>query len=114
VVRIDPGTGIRIVLDAHRADKRGSSEIELDMDFKQEGGEDPAPYEVLLHAAMIGDRTSFTRQDGVEQCWRVVQPLLDHPPEVMPYKPGTWGPEEADRLAASFGGWRQPWTAEAS
>ena len=50
----------------------------------------PTPYEVLLHAAMVGDSTRFTRQDGVEEAWRVMQPLLDAPPPVQPYAKGSW------------------------
>ena len=42
-------------------------QINLDMEFAQEGGEGPTPYEVLLHAALIGDSKRFTRQDGVEE-----------------------------------------------
>ena len=34
------------------------------MEFADEGGEGPTPYEVLLHAAMLGDSKRFTRQDG--------------------------------------------------
>ena len=109
VFRIDPSTGIRIVLDAERADKSGASEIELDMEFADEGGEGATPYEVLLHAALIGDTSHFTRQDNVEQSWRVVQPLLDAPPKVIPYAQGSWGPAEADELVKSVGGWRGPW-----
>jgi glucose-6-phosphate 1-dehydrogenase len=109
VVRIDPHTGIRITLDAHRADKAGPAEIELDMEFAQEGGEGATPYEVLLHAALLGDSTHFTRQDSVEESWRVIEPLLDAPPPVHPYARGSWGPKEADRLTAGFGGWRGPW-----
>jgi glucose-6-phosphate 1-dehydrogenase len=109
VVRIDPATGIRIVLDAERADRKGASEIELDMQFAQEGGEGATPYEVLLHAALIGDSSHFTRQDSVEQTWRVLQPLLDEPPSAASYAPGSWGPSEADRLVSGFGGWRGPW-----
>jgi len=109
VFKIDPATGIRLTVDAQRADARGPAEIELDMEFAQEGGEGATPYEVLLHAAMIGDSTHFTRQDGVEECWRVVQPLLDSPPSVHPYEKDTWGPPEADRLLSGFGGWRGPW-----
>ena len=62
------------------------------MEFAEEGGEGPTPYEVLLHAAMVGDSTRFTRQDGVEETWRIMQPLLDAPPPVHPYAPGSWGP----------------------
>jgi glucose-6-phosphate 1-dehydrogenase len=109
VVRIDPQTGIRIVLDAHRADRQHAGEIELDMTFAEEGGEDATPYEVLLHAALLGNSTSFARQDSVEEAWRVVQPLLDSPGPVHPYEPGSWGPAEAQRLVSGFGSWQAPW-----
>jgi glucose-6-phosphate 1-dehydrogenase len=109
VFRIDPGTGIRIVLDAHRADKSGPSEIELDMEFADEGGEDATPYEVLLAAAIAGDSSHFTRQDSVEESWRVVQPLLESPSPVYAYEPGTWGPAEAERVVAGIGHWHEPW-----
>ena len=41
------------------------------------GRRGPTPYEVLLHAAMSGDSARFTRQDSVEETWRIMQPLLD-------------------------------------
>jgi glucose-6-phosphate 1-dehydrogenase len=109
VIKIDPATGVRIVLDAQRADKAGPQEIELDMEFAQEGGEGATPYEVLLHAALVGEATHFTREDSVEECWRIVQPLLDAPGPVHGYAKGTWGPEEAERLTAGLGGWHGPW-----
>ena len=79
------------------------------MEFAEEGGEGATPYEVLLHAAMVGDSVRFTRQDTVEETWRVLQPLLDSPPPVHPYAKGSWGPSAADQLVASYGGWRGPW-----
>jgi glucose-6-phosphate 1-dehydrogenase len=112
VIRIDPHTGICLVLDALWADK--PSTIDFDVDFAREGGEGSTPYEVLLHAALVGDSSHFTRQDNVEQCWRIVQPLLDAPPPLHPYTPGSWGPEEAERVAAGFGGWRGPWLSAAA
>ena len=84
VIRVDPATGIRIVLDAHRADTSGAAAIDLDMEFANEGGAGDTPYEVLLHAALIGDASHFTRQDNVEECWRILQPLLDAPPRSSP------------------------------
>jgi glucose-6-phosphate 1-dehydrogenase len=105
IIRLDPHPGVRLILDAHRVDREGPSEIELDMTFAQEGGEGATPYEVLLNAALQGQGGPFTRQDSVEETWRIVQPLLDAPPPVMPYDPGSWGPAEADRLVA----WRAPW-----
>jgi glucose-6-phosphate 1-dehydrogenase len=109
IVRLDPSTGIRVVFDAHRADSPGEAAIKLDMEFADQGGEGATPYEVLLHAALVGDATRFTRQDGVEETWRVMQPLLDAPPPVHPYAPGSWGPAEADELVRGHGGWHVPW-----
>jgi glucose-6-phosphate 1-dehydrogenase len=112
VVKLDPSTGVRLLVDALRADAPKAESINLDVEFAEEGGEGPTPYEVLLHAAMVGQSTRFTRQDGVEETWRIMQPLLDSRPPVQPYAPGTWGPEAADKLVAGHGGWHGPWVAE--
>jgi glucose-6-phosphate 1-dehydrogenase len=109
VIKLDPSTGVRVVLNAQRADEPLPGAIELDMEFATEGGEGPTPYEVLLQAALEGRSVRFTRQDTVEEAWRVMQPLLDHPPAVHRYAPGSWGPEAADALVADSGGWRGPW-----
>jgi glucose-6-phosphate 1-dehydrogenase len=109
VFKIDPGTGVKVQLDAHRADRRGPAPIDLTAELAEQGGEDPTPYERLLHAALVGDGSLFTRQDSVEESWRIVQPLLDAPPPVEPYAKGSWGPAQAGRLTAGFGGWRGPW-----
>jgi glucose-6-phosphate 1-dehydrogenase len=111
VIKLDPTTGIRLLLDARRADGPGPEAINLDMEFSQEGGEGATPYEVLLHAAMIGLSTRFTRQDGVEETWRIMQPLLDAPPPVHPYPQGSWGPAAADDVVAGHGRWHHPWEA---
>jgi glucose-6-phosphate 1-dehydrogenase len=111
VLKLDPSTGTRVILDAHRADGTGPEAIQLDMEFAEEGGEGPTPYEVLLLDAMRGDSTRFTRQDGVEETWRIFQPLLDEPPPVHSYKPGSWGPEAGEELVAAYGGWHGPWVA---
>ena len=88
--------------------RAGAHAITLDMEFAEEGGEGPTPYEVLLHAAMDGDGTPFTRQDGVEEAWRVMAPLIEAPPPVHPYAQGSWGPKEADQLLAGTGRWHEP------
>jgi len=111
IVRLDPGTGVRVQLDALRADKSGPSPVDLDLEFSKEGGEAPTPYEVLLHAALDGNTIPFTRQDAVEESWRIVAPLLDAPPPVETYAPGSWGPSGADRLIAGFGCWHEPWVS---
>jgi glucose-6-phosphate 1-dehydrogenase len=109
VIRLDPSTGIRMLVEAQRGGAVEAEQISLDMEFTDEGGEGPTPYEVLLHAAMQGDSSRFTRQDGVEEAWRVLQPLLDAPPPVHPYAKGSWGPAAADDLIAGFGRWHEPW-----
>lgn len=109
IVRLDPATGVRMVLKAQRADAPRPEPIDLSMLFAEEGGEGPTPYEVLLDAAMAGITPRFARQDTVEESWRVVQPLLDDPGPVHSYAPGTWGPSQAADLAADVGGWRDPW-----
>ncbi len=111
VIKLDPTTGIRFSVDARRADADSPEAITLDMEFSQEGGEGATPYEVLLHAAMVGNSTRFTRQDGVEETWRIMQPLLDAPPPVHSYPPGSWGPAAADRIVAGHSHWHTPWEA---
>jgi glucose-6-phosphate 1-dehydrogenase len=72
-------------------------------------GEEPGAYERLLRDALAGRSDLFPNQDAVEETWRIVQPLLDHPPPVESYEPGTWGPEAASHLLTGHGGWRRPW-----
>jgi len=55
-------------------------------------------YEHLILEAMLGNRSLFTRSDGIERLWEVAAPLLEHPPAVEPYAQGSWGPESALRL----------------
>jgi glucose-6-phosphate 1-dehydrogenase len=109
VVKLDPSTGTRLILEAHRADLSGPEAVTFDVEFAAQGGEAPTPYEVLLMDAMVGDSTRFTRQDGVEETWRIFEPLLSNPTPVHKYDPGSWGPAEADALVARFGGWHGPW-----
>jgi glucose-6-phosphate 1-dehydrogenase len=111
VIKLDPSTGVRLEFEAKRGDRPEAEQIFLEMEFAQEGGEGATPYEVLLHAAMVGDSTRFTRQDNVEETWRILQPLLDSPPPVQPYAKGSWGPEAGDRLVAGYGRWHGPWIA---
>ena len=111
VVKLDPTTGIQLLLEAQRGDAVEPEQINLDFEFGQEGKELAAPYEVLLHAAMEGDSSRFTRQDSVEEAWRILQPLLDNPPDVHSYEKGSWGPAAADKLVSHYGGWHGPWTS---
>ena len=111
VVKLDPSTGVRMLVDAQRDETVEPEQITMDMEFAEQGGEGPTPYEVLLHAALVGDARRFKRQDSIEQCWRVMQPLLDNPPPVHPYAKGSWGPDAADKVLAGYGRWHKPWVA---
>jgi glucose-6-phosphate 1-dehydrogenase len=59
-------------------------------------------YERLILLAMIGDQSLFTSSHGVERLWEISAPLLDNPPPVKPYNPGSWGPPSVDRLISPF------------
>ena len=64
-------------------------------------GADPLPpYVRLLHDVLLGDRSLFTRPDGLAAVWKVAGPLLTSPPPVVPYAPGSWGPAAARELVA--------------
>jgi glucose-6-phosphate 1-dehydrogenase len=107
VVRIDPDPGLRIELVALGEDTWRP--VHLDTLFSRELGPPMEPYERLLHAAIVGDHQLFTREDGVEETWRIVQPLLDNPPDVLTYTPGSWGPAAADTLVRGRQRWQEPW-----
>jgi len=100
----------------------GSGEIDLRLVAKEPGAElnldiaeatialstlpnaDPLPpYVRLIHDALLGDRSLYTRPDGLAAVWRVFEPLLDAKPKPVPYAPGSWGPAEAAALAAPDG-----------
>ncbi|MGK2942576.1 MAG: glucose-6-phosphate dehydrogenase [Immundisolibacter sp.] len=66
------------------------------------------PYERLLSDAMAGNGALFTREDAVEAAWAVVDPVLDTHHRAYPYKPGSWGPKQADALIAPDGSWQNP------
>jgi len=65
-------------------------------------------YGELLHDAIQGESARFARQDYVEESWRIVDPILSSAAQLYAYEPGSWGPSEADRLAAEIGGWYCP------
>ena len=71
-------------------------------------GDEVEAYERLLTDAMRGEPLLFVRADAVELSWMVVQHLLGNVGPAHVYEPGSWGPGEADALAADVGGWHDP------
>jgi len=67
-----------------------------------------SPYERLLGDAIRGDASLFTRDDGVEAAWRVVDPILHTSVPVEEYEPGTWGPAASRAVVAGGEGWHDP------
>jgi glucose-6-phosphate 1-dehydrogenase len=109
ILRIDPNPGANLVIQAKEPRANRARTVDLSLTFAEQLGEAPEPYERLLSDAMNGDSSQFTREQNVEETWRIVQPLLDTPPPVQPYKSGSWGPPGADMLLAGNPGWRYPW-----
>jgi glucose-6-phosphate 1-dehydrogenase len=106
--RLGPDVIISVGAQAKRPGEAMVGEnVELEA-LHQSGEMRMQPYERLLGDAMRGDASLFARQDGVEETWRIVQPVLGDVTPVHPYAPGTWGPMEADTLIARDGGWHNP------
>ncbi|MGE5283328.1 MAG: glucose-6-phosphate dehydrogenase [Chloroflexota bacterium] len=108
-VRIEPTPGARIRLFAKQAGEETFEPADLEVLFEKVAGEEPEPYERLLGDALAGRAQLFTREDAVEETWRIVQPLLDEPGPVHPYPAGTWGPEAAESLTRGICNWFEPW-----
>jgi glucose-6-phosphate 1-dehydrogenase len=113
ILRIDPESGLRTVITA-QGEQRGRRLVHMDVLFAEELGEALEPYERLLRDAIAGDSHLFSREDMVEETWRVVQPLLDQPPPVQDYPQGSWGPPEAAKLVRGYSDWHEPWLPASS
>ncbi len=113
VVRIDPDPGTSVLLEAKQPGEEALRRVHLDLLFQQQFGGQPGPYERLLSDALAGEQQRFAREDSVIETWRIVQPLLDKPCSLEPYRKGSWGPEGASNLLHGYGGWRRPWLPEA-
>jgi glucose-6-phosphate 1-dehydrogenase len=72
------------------------------------GVDEMKPYERLLGDAMRGDHSLFGDQAGVEASWRVIDGVLNEQNAPQIYNQHTWGPVDADALAADVGGWINP------
>ena len=92
-----PGPGMRL-------DKLS---MQFAMQDTDRAGQVLEAYERLILDAMKGERTLFTTAEGIERLWEVSQPLLDDPPPLRPYPPGTWGPNSVHQLIAPKA-WRLP------
>ncbi len=92
-----PGPGMK--LDKHS--------LQFAMDETKHIGEVLEAYERLILDAMRGDHTLFTTAKGIEQLWKISAPLLESPPPVSAYPPGSWGPNAVHQLISPHA-WRLP------
>lgn len=81
--------------------------MQFSLDETDYRGETLEAYERLIRDAMAGDHTLFTTARDIERLWEVSVPLLENPPPVQPYPPGSWGPADVGRLIAP-NSWRLP------
>jgi glucose-6-phosphate 1-dehydrogenase len=106
--RLNPEVTIAI---GARVKKAGEQMISEPAEFQiahNPRGDEMDAYERLLGDAMNGDGMLFARQDSVEAAWAVVQPILGNVTPLHEYETGSWGPAEAESLAAGVGGWHSP------
>jgi glucose-6-phosphate 1-dehydrogenase len=105
--RISPQSAIALAARVKRVGKAFvGDQRELCLIDEQVGRE--PPYVRLLGDALSGNGALFTREDAVEAAWRAVQPVLDRHARAIPYRRGSWGPREAQRLIAPDGAWINP------
>ena len=81
---------------------------EIELFLSNTRDDEAEAYERLIGDAMSGDATLFAREDGVEEAWRIVDPVLRMAIPVHLYEPGSWGPGEAEGMTAALGGWHPP------
>lgn len=107
--RFGPREGVTFTLEAKTpGPDLDSQSVDLNVDFAAQLGPGAEAYERLLGDALTGSPRRFARQDVVEQSWRVIQPILDHPAPVHEYEPGSWGPPECDDLLPDGQSWFIP------
>ncbi len=70
----------------------------VELTASRQSADEVPPYSRLLHAAIGADQALFSREDAIEAQWQIVEPILEDPPPLHFYDPGTWGPAEANRL----------------
>ena len=109
--RLSPDSAVALAARVKLAGKEFIGE-QRELFLQDEKSGAGSPYERLLSDALAGDGALFTREDAVEAAWSVVDPVLVKHAPVHAYKPGSWGPKQADALIAADGGWHNPVTTE--
>ncbi|MGD8753823.1 MAG: glucose-6-phosphate dehydrogenase, partial [Anaerolineales bacterium] len=116
---LQPNEGIHLKFGAKIPDSdQEIRAVDMEFHYSSTFKDDTLPdaYERLLLEALKGDASLFTRSDGIENAWRLIDPIniklkskkIKDISPLISYKPGTWGPKEADNLLKRDGRiWRQ-------
>lgn len=113
---IQPDEGIHLTLEAKVPDALKTQAVDMEFHYRSsfKGNSLPDAYERLLLDAIRGDAALFTRADGIEAAWRLMDPVIDgwenlsQAPPITAYEPGSWGPVAADVLLSRHGRvWRR-------
>jgi len=114
VFRIQPDEGISLTFNAKPPGMDfGVHPVAMNFTYGATFAEDlPDAYERLLLDAIRGDSTLFMRSDEIERAWEIVTAVRKawkKAPPVKVYRPGTWGPQEAENVFLNCrGAWRNP------
>jgi glucose-6-phosphate 1-dehydrogenase len=107
--RLGKDDGVMLHLQTKAPGEELSSRpVDLEVSFDEVFGERQEAYHRLLEDAMVGEARRFGRADALDEQWRIFDAVLADPAPVSLYHKGTWGPSEADALAAAVGGWHEP------
>ncbi len=111
VLRIQPDEGIHLTFESKVPDSfQETRSVNMEFHYQSSFGDGSIPeaYERLIMDAIQGDASLYTRSDGIEAAWRLIDPLISgwaasNGPSLASYPHGSWGPSEADRLLAGEG-----------
>jgi glucose-6-phosphate 1-dehydrogenase len=116
-IRLQPNEGVHLRFNAKVPGRRELDSVDMDFAYKSKfGSYSPEAYERLLHDAIIGDSTLFTRADEVLEAWRVIDAIREGLRDTQPclYRGGSWGPHESDEMLRQDGNTWFPLGAESN
>ena len=106
-LRISPDVTLSFGLNVTSPEDESQCELEELIASRHPCAKEMDAYERVLGDAMRGDQTLFAREDYVEEAWRIVDPVLKAGTPLQEYEPGSWGPEEIEKVTPP-GGWQDP------
>lgn len=106
-LRLSPEVVIALGMRVKSAGERMEGE-DVELVARHQRPHEMMPYERLLGDALHGDQSLFAREDAIEAQWRIVEGILGDVTPVHEYDPGSWGPDEAQKLMDDPIGWVNP------